>query len=283
MSEARPTPDQVDRCLDELANAYAQGRISDSQFAERSEQILSAERVSLLDEALADLRTRMQPPSAFQAPPFSAPGVAPQPPAPFVRRPQPVFPYRPQPGRRTNRRHMFVLGGSIAFVGFLGLASLGLLGWVAASSEIHHVPPEVRVPEVSSPEFLIEGSEHVIHPHTGGVMSSIVITRSSAEVWGKPHGEPWQRRVVKPNGDMEQTDGEPGTNVFDNSEFVLAMLPGMVERTPSYLNTSAAVKKVTVIREKPNEPVRYVITTEDDGAVVWDAINPVIIETRPPK
>ena len=68
MPEVRPTPDQVDRCLDELANAYAQGRISDSQFAERSEQILSAERVGLLDEALADLRTRMQPPSAFQAP-----------------------------------------------------------------------------------------------------------------------------------------------------------------------------------------------------------------------
>lgn len=284
MSEARPTPDQIDRCLDELANAYAQGRLSDTQFADRSAQVLSAERVGLLDEALADLRSRTQPPPVFQAAAFGAPGMVPQPRAPFPRRPQPLPAFRPQPGQDTRRRHMFVLGGAIAFVGFLGLASLGTLVWVSSHSSANYTSVERAAPPVlEETEFLTEGSEDPIHPHTGGAMSSIVITKTSVTVWGKPHGEPWQKTTIRPDGSVEHTRGDPGSNIFDNSEFVLSLLPDMVSETPRHLDTSAEVKQVTVIREKPDGPVRYVISTEDGGAVVWDAVDPVVVEIRPAK
>lgn len=274
MSEVRPTPEQRDRCLDELAEAYARGRLSDAEFAERSDQVLNSDRVDLLESALAELRQRAYPSAprrddlvtAFDSP----------------RPPRDVYASTARSRANPNRRNFLIFTGLVAF-GFI--ASLAIVLGVGQRA-YHEIPDSYQEPAANNlpvvDDFLGGDGDHLIHPLTTGAMSSITITREKVTIWGKPHGEGWQRVSVDAGGGTTKEPADPGGNIFDNNEFLLGIVPEIVKRSPEILRSNAAVSRVELVREQPKLPARYLVVLADRGVVVWDAVNPVVIDVRPP-
>lgn len=268
----QPSYEERDRFLDELASAYAQGRVDDSQFARRSEQILTSETREDLERALAGLRINPRPyePASGQVAHVAQP-----------YQPQPPPLYGPQPKtRRVGRRSMFLVGGSVAFVGVVSVAMAGSLlrnnDPVPYSGGAMYTPD--ATPTVSN---YLDGNFHgPLDRYLTGAISQVILTQSSVVAWAKPLGKPWARITIDTAGTVSTEPTDDGSNIFDATEANVFVVSEVVQTSSEKVG---AVKSVEFVRPSAKLPVRIVVTGVGGGQVIWDALNRVIIEVKPAK
>lgn len=259
-----PSDHERDQSLERLAEAFASGRLTHAEFAERTDKVFSAPSISVLDSLLADLN---EPGKS------EIYGVAPR-------------PYQPMPVRRPNvanspglsRRSLIGVGAFAAVATLIGISANfpNSPDQPVDSMVADEYPPVPMEPQ----SFLSPDAVYTMFDRLWETsIASIVFTPARALAICKPRGEGWQQLTLYEGGERLEP-AEPGTNVFDPQEVSVEVINEALAVSADRLGTSKGVSRLEVVRLNPNEPVRLKVIVEGAGYVLWDAFNPTVIEVK---
>lgn len=264
MSRA-PSDQERDQSLERLADAYASGRLTHAEFAERSDQVFTTQSISVLESLLADLNSPTGPPIYGMAPR----AYEPQP----VRRPE----WATSPD--VSRRSLVGIGMVAAAAAIVGATAL-------SATRGSHNEEGYRVEEYPPPQpaqaesFLDPGAVSTMFDRLwDATIASIVFTHARAVAICRPRGEGWQQLTLYTGGERFEAV-EPGTNTFEIDEVDVETVINVLTGTSDELATGAPVSRVEVQRLKADDPVRVKVSVEGGGFVIWDARTPTVIEVH---